>query len=80
MLAGSETVLYVLPGCDRCNAARTWLNQHNIPFTEVNVLKHPRKARHISLGCVPPFPVMERQGEVFSGVDAALLQSLFKQA
>ncbi|MCP5516335.1 MAG: hypothetical protein H7A45_03650 [Verrucomicrobiales bacterium] len=72
-----RVVLYVLPGCDRCESARLWLSHEGVRFSEVNVLAQPRKARHITLGCIPPYPVLEVDGDVFTGADTNRLSSIF---
>lgn len=33
--------LYVSPSCTSCRKARAWLKEHNIPFTERNIISDP---------------------------------------
>ena len=33
--------LYTSPSCTSCRKARTWLQEHDIPFTERNIFSDP---------------------------------------
>ncbi len=34
-------ILYTTPSCTSCRKARSWLKEHNIPFTERNIFSEP---------------------------------------
>jgi glutaredoxin len=38
---GAGVVMYCRPWCGDCARARVWLNEHNIPFTEIDVEADP---------------------------------------
>jgi glutaredoxin len=38
---GAGVVMYCRPWCGDCARARAWLNEHNIPFTEIDVEADP---------------------------------------
>ena len=36
-MSAPTVTLYTSPGCPDCAAIRTWLQQHNIPYSELDV-------------------------------------------
>lgn len=39
--------LYTSPSCTSCRKARTWLKEHNIPFSERNIFSEPLNINEI---------------------------------
>ena len=44
--AGSRITLYVRPWCGSVMRVKSWLDQHGIPYTEIDISRDPVAARH----------------------------------
>lgn len=64
----ADVVLYSLPGCDACKRARTWLQDNNIAFAELDIAaSEAARAESRSLGAktVPLILIGTRSVEGF---------------
>ncbi len=39
-----SAIFYAYPGCDTCRKARRWLDDHGVPYREVNIATSPPDA------------------------------------
>ncbi len=42
-----ELIVYSAPWCSDCHRAKSWLNQHGIPFQDINIEEAPGAAEEV---------------------------------
>jgi glutaredoxin len=76
-----EVVIYTTPTCQYCPAAKRWLNDHHVAYTEYDVSRDPVRAtemyRLTGQGAVP---VIRVGGQVMVGFDPLQLAKLLPDA
>lgn len=76
-----EVVIYTTPTCQYCPAAKRWLNDHGVAYTEYDVSRDPVRAtemyRLTGQGAVP---VIRVGGQVMVGFDPLQLAKLLPNA
>lgn len=71
--------IYALPGCIRCRRFKVFLNQHRIPFTEINVLTQPKVLARVALGCRPVLPIIVLDQQVLAGWTQQRLETAIRR-
>ncbi len=72
-----QVTLYATPGCPRCDQARQWLRELNVPFAEVDVRRDPLALhRAMVFSGTPALPAIDVDGRVVVGLDREGLEDL----
>jgi len=80
--AGSSLiVLYSLPDCPHCEAARAWFRERGLGFEEVDIrARAPVLHQALVHAGGPVVPVLEVGREVLVGFDADRLEAMVRDA
>lgn len=80
-----QVTLYHLPGCNRSEALKTFIEEQGVCFQVINVLTSPRAISQLPIGVHTPFPSV-RVGErtILSAtphkVEAALRRAVVRRS
>ena len=72
-----EVIIYSTPTCHFCNMAKTYLKEHNIPFTDYNVAEDVQKRMEmVELTGQMGVPVIKIGDEVIIGFNQPRIAEL----
>jgi glutaredoxin len=72
----SHIRLFIKPGCGWCYEAMDWLQQHRLPYEELDVISNPSARREmVALSGQTLAPVIEVDGEVLADFDVEELEA-----
>lgn len=74
----ADLVLYCTPWCPDCRRARVYLNEHNIPYVEIDISKDREAARRVRAwtGGFETTPTFNAQGTIIINLDRARLEQV----
>ena len=72
--------LYTTPSCPHCTSVKRYLRENNVPFTEYNIARDPRKAEeaHKKSGQYG-VPVVDIKGRVLVGFSKSDIDRALKR-
>jgi glutaredoxin-like YruB-family protein len=66
----SEVLIYTTPSCTYCKTAKSYFQQHDIDYTEIDVSRDPVRAQEmINKSGQTGVPVIDVDGEIIIGFD-----------
>lgn len=71
--------IYTQPGCRFCRAAKAWLAERNIPFTERDIITDPVAQNELEGMGLSATPAIVIAGQVILGFDAKALEAALMQ-
>ena len=82
MSHSQNVFVYTTPFCHPCEALKTWLSTHGVPFKERDPMMEPDVAEHLESHGISSTPALEVDGTLHTGQDLepARLRLLFPSA
>lgn len=71
--------IYTQPSCRFCNAAKAWLTERDIPFTERDITTDPLAQEELERMGLHATPAIVIAGQVILGFDAKALEAALVQ-
>lgn len=71
--------IYTQPGCRFCNAAKAWLTERDIPFTERDITTDETAQDELEKMGLHATPAIVVDGQVILGFDAKALEAALVQ-
>ncbi|MFP4136304.1 MAG: glutaredoxin family protein [Candidatus Acetothermia bacterium] len=72
-----NVTIYTTPSCPYCNAAKDWMDENNVTYTDYDVSQNRQKAKEmIEKSGQRGTPVIDIDGNIVVGFNKEKLQSL----